>query len=401
MNRSMSIIIITLLFLTLGLPAQSPIITAPNGGETLILGQTVQITWTANGISQKLKLQLHQGGTVLGIIANNLDAVPSTYTWTVGRYGASTAAAGTNYRIRIVTTDNAKEDFSDRNFSIAAGSSSAPPAPPSSLHIAGTPPASTLLTISKPNGGESWLQGASGHITWNAMGLSGSNRLELWQGNNRIGHIAQNLTSGPGDYAWNIGNLEGGAKATPANNYRIKIINSGGQEDMSNRDFTITPEVRKMRHDPTDPVQINHPNLQQQNNMTNLELVAYAVINSFSVNGRTSSPLNDLIECYRSQGVACQASTFSKTQPVMYRYTLYLESPYNSMRYLIYQGAWIPQSNFTINLQYSGVLDKLFPDGLNGKPVPVAVRGSVWVEAKNTSQTEPPQRRTLEIDFHL
>ena len=383
------------------LAALSLVLNAPNGGETLILGQTCQIKWTASGINQKVKLQLHQGGTVLGIIANNLDAVPSAFAWTIGKYGGSTAAVGTNYKIRIVTTDNAKEDLSDRNFSITTGSSSEPPAPPTSLNIAGAPPAASFLTISKPNGGESWQQGAAAHITWNASGLSGSNRLELWQGNSRIGNITQNLTSGPGDHAWTIGNLDGGAKAIPANNYKIKIINSGGSEDMSNNYFTISPEIRNPRLAPNGPLQTNHPNLQQQNNMMNLEIVPYAVINSFAVNGRTSSTLQDLIECHRSQGIACQTSAFSKTQPVMYRYSLYLESPYNSHRYLIYQGAWTPQSNFTMNLQYEGVLNKLFPDGLNGKPVPVAVNGSVWVEAKNTSQTEPPQRRTLEIDFHL
>ncbi|MBE0665290.1 MAG: hypothetical protein IH584_05655, partial [Candidatus Aminicenantes bacterium] len=133
--------LLTFLFLiNWQLAARSLVLNAPNGGETLILGQTCQIKWTANGINQKVKLQLHQGGTVLGIIANNLDAVPSTYTWTIGRYGGNTAAADTNYRIRIVTTDNAKEDFSDRKFSIAAGSLSAPPAPPASLIIAGAPP---------------------------------------------------------------------------------------------------------------------------------------------------------------------------------------------------------------------------------------------------------------------
>jgi hypothetical protein len=119
--------------LALGLPAQNLTIIAPNGGETLTLGQTVQITWTATNVNQKVKLQLIRGGGALvGLIAGNLNASPATFNWTIGQYEGGTAAADTNYKIRIRTADNALEDASNGTFTIAVASTPPPP-PPSSF----------------------------------------------------------------------------------------------------------------------------------------------------------------------------------------------------------------------------------------------------------------------------
>jgi hypothetical protein len=133
-KRSIPVILIVLFGLALGLPAQSLVITAPNGGETLTLGQTVQITWAANNVNQKVKLQLIRGGGAqVGLIAGNLNATPSSFTWTIGQTDSGTAAADTNYKIRIRTADNALEDASNVTFTLAAASTPPPPPPPSSV----------------------------------------------------------------------------------------------------------------------------------------------------------------------------------------------------------------------------------------------------------------------------
>jgi hypothetical protein len=133
-KRPIPVILIVLIGLALGLPAQSLVITAPNGGETLTLGQTVQITWAANNINQKVKLQLIRGGgSLVGLIAGNLNATPSSFTWTIGQTDSGTAAADTNYKIRIRTADNALEDASNATFTLAAASTPPPPPPPSSF----------------------------------------------------------------------------------------------------------------------------------------------------------------------------------------------------------------------------------------------------------------------------
>ena len=93
-----------MLTLVAGSPAaQSIVINAPNGGETLTLGQTAYITWTASGISQNVKLQLlTSNGVQVGVIAKDLAATPGSYAWTVGQYSGGTAAAG-SYKVRVRT----------------------------------------------------------------------------------------------------------------------------------------------------------------------------------------------------------------------------------------------------------------------------------------------------------
>ncbi len=130
MKKTLTVFIAILIGLALNLPAQSLVITAPNGGETLTLGQAVQITWTASNVSQKVKLQLIKGGGALvGVIAGNLNATPCTFTWTVGQYQGGIAAADSNYKIRVRLQDGNIEDASNGAFTIAAAAPP-PPLPP-------------------------------------------------------------------------------------------------------------------------------------------------------------------------------------------------------------------------------------------------------------------------------
>ena len=56
------------------LQAQTLKLTSPDGQENWQLGSVHAITWTATGISQKVKLILLKDGAKVGLIADDLDA---------------------------------------------------------------------------------------------------------------------------------------------------------------------------------------------------------------------------------------------------------------------------------------------------------------------------------------
>lgn len=126
-------------------------VTAPNGAETLQVGQIFDITWTAsdpNGDAtiQKFEVKLStDGGTNFNLtIAPNVVGTLRKFTWTVP-IGFNT----TQGRIRVIVTDNqmaTAQDDSNANFTISDTGATA--------------------TLTSPNGGENLRFGQSFSITW-------------------------------------------------------------------------------------------------------------------------------------------------------------------------------------------------------------------------------------------
>jgi len=97
----------------------------------------------------------------------------------------------------------------------------------------------TILTLTSPNGGESWYINTIRNITWSSSGLSGNIRLELWKANKKLGNIAADIPIGNGNYTWFVGNCGPGI-ASPGNDYKVKIITANGlYNDSSNEAFSI------------------------------------------------------------------------------------------------------------------------------------------------------------------
>jgi len=195
-------------------------ITSPNGGEGWLTGSSQPITWMATGYSGTVRLVLFNGGAKVGQIAGNLPAGDGSYAWTVGQHAGGTAAPGRKYRIRILSTDNTLEDWSDAAFAIA-------PVP--------------TLWVADPNGGEYWTVGAAKTIRWSAVDV-GTIRLILYKDSAKVGQIADNLSAAGGSYAWTAGQHEGGT-AAPGPGYRIRLRSmSGTPEDYSDSGFTLCAE---------------------------------------------------------------------------------------------------------------------------------------------------------------
>jgi hypothetical protein len=192
--------------------AQSVTVTQPNGGETMYYCQTYQIRWTASGVSNFWNVEYSlNNGTTWTTEATNLSVAPVsgvyTYVWTVPANAPSTTAL-----VRITDfNDNAKQDLSNANFSVAAP-----------------------ITVTSPNGGETWQGLTSQSITWANPGTAGPFRVEYSVNNGSSWVIIQNSVSG-NSTSWTVPN-------NPNNAALVKVTNTANtcQNDISNANFTMS-----------------------------------------------------------------------------------------------------------------------------------------------------------------
>lgn len=193
-------------------------VTSPNGGETLDIGSTYDITWEA--VSGPLKITLLKNGVEEGVIANGVDASPGSYTWTVGLHSNGTALPGTGYTIKIKEKSTVLNDVSDAPFNLKG------------------------IAVTSPNGGNTWMLGDAYNITWAAHGITGNVRLLLYKDGVNLGVIASNLAPAAGSYAWTVGQHSNGT-ALPGTGYTVRIREIGTTVgDDSDAAFTILPTLK-------------------------------------------------------------------------------------------------------------------------------------------------------------
>jgi hypothetical protein len=191
-------------------------VTSPNGGENWKSGSAQNITWNAPGVSGDLRITLWKDGALQGTIAKDLDPGPGSYPWIVGQHEGGKAAVGTGYTIKVKEMGNPVSDFSDAPFNI------------------------TGITVTSPNGGESWQIGSNQNITWTTQGVSGNLKIYLWKDGILVGTIAKDLDPAAGSYAWTVGQYEGGT-ASAGTGYTIKIKEMGViGSDFSDSAFSLT-----------------------------------------------------------------------------------------------------------------------------------------------------------------
>jgi Leucine-rich repeat (LRR) protein len=96
-----------------------------------------------------------------------------------------------------------------------------------------------LLTLTSPNGGESWRLRTIQNITWTSWGLSGNVWLQLWKNNKKVDDIAVNIPITNSSYAWAVGICLMGT-ASKGSGYTVKICTKDGLYfDSSDAGFSI------------------------------------------------------------------------------------------------------------------------------------------------------------------
>jgi hypothetical protein len=181
-------------------------VSSPNGNEVWEIGSSYDITWTDN-IAEDVKIELFKGGVFNSTI---ISSTPSdgTYNWTIP---AVTQAS--DYTVVITSVSNGSiTDVSDANFTIQT----------------------STISVTSPNGGESWSAGTTQNITW-TDNINENVTINLYKGG--VFHsIISTSTNSNGSKEWVIPFTQ-----EDGNDYRIKItsVDNPGLFDFSDADFTI------------------------------------------------------------------------------------------------------------------------------------------------------------------
>ena len=180
-----------------------------------------------------MEIDLLKGGVKVGTIA---DAVPTgssgkgSYTWSMT--SSATATTGSDYQVSVQSTSqSAIKDTSNGYFTITpAGTSSSP----------GTAPS---ITVTTPNGGESWKRGTSHTVAWSYTGSPGSDvEIVLLKAGTEVGTIAHSISTGSGgkgSYTWPITSAP---TALTGSDFKVSVqsLSQPAVKDASNNYFTIT-----------------------------------------------------------------------------------------------------------------------------------------------------------------
>jgi hypothetical protein len=109
--------------------------------------------------------------------------------------------------------------------------------------VKGTLPPTPIesITVSAPNGGESWYVNSSHAITWTTANFTNNVKIELSINGGSSYTVLAASEANTGTYAWTVPN-------SPATTCRIRISDAtdGSPIDISNSNFTIAPEPTSM-----------------------------------------------------------------------------------------------------------------------------------------------------------
>jgi len=194
-------------------------ITSPNGGETLTAGQQITVRWNSYNLNHPVGITLVGQNNTQFFLGNWVASSIGSETVTI----PATVQAG-NYKINISTppeSSSGAEDTSDNYFTI---SSSTQPS----------------ITVTSPNGGETWKVGETHNITWQDNFTTSNNIVRIVlisQGAGILGLIYQGVDNGY--YAWNGQVSVGAGQYSGPGDYKLKICKGDACDDSDNY-FTIT-----------------------------------------------------------------------------------------------------------------------------------------------------------------
>jgi len=198
-------------------------LTVPNGGETWLTGTDHYIQWTSSDFSENVRIEINRaypGGAWSTIAASAPNA--GSCLWTVS--GDATASA----RVRITgTVSTLIGDTSAANFSIIV----------------------PILTVTAPNGGESYILGDVIPITWTSENAPGPVSIEFNRAYPGGGwEMLASEEDNDGEFAW-----PATGATSSACRIRISSVFNAVATDLSDGNFVIAGNAPAViLHDPLD-----------------------------------------------------------------------------------------------------------------------------------------------------
>lgn len=193
-------------FDNVALTAIDAAVTYPNGGETWPVGSVQTIRWTPSGFGSKVRIELSRDGGVSWKKLHDDKSNDGEYSWKV------TGPATIQARIRVSDKhDRNATDMSDADFRIGGGT----------------------ITVTSPNGGETWPIGSTQTIRWIPSGFGDKVTIELSRDGGSSWKKLHDAKSNDGAYSWNV---DGPATMRA----RIRVSEDGSDvTDTSDKDFRI------------------------------------------------------------------------------------------------------------------------------------------------------------------
>lgn len=154
-------------------------VTSPSASSSWEVGTAQSIAWTKTGsLSDYVQIELYKGASKVLDIATTTEN-DGAYSWTL----PTTLTAGTDYTVKVTTSDAAYSDFSD------------------AFTVTVTAPA---ITVTSPAAGASWSVGTTQSIAWTKAGaLAAFVKIELYKGGLKTLDIAAS-TENDGAYSWTL-----------------------------------------------------------------------------------------------------------------------------------------------------------------------------------------------------
>jgi len=207
-------------------PRNSITITSPNGGENWQRGTSHTVTWDYSGSPGSfVQIILLKAGAEVGIIIANTSigsGGKGSYTWPI----SSTGNTGSDYTVKVRSISQPTINDKSNNYF--------------TLSTASTTPS---ITVTSPNGGETWQRGTTRTVTWDYTGSPGSTvKITLVKGSTEVGIITSSISigsGGHGSYSWPISS----SASSTGNDYKVSVqsISQPAIKDTSNNYFTLTP----------------------------------------------------------------------------------------------------------------------------------------------------------------
>ena len=214
--------LLTLFFVTgnTAVSAGSLKVTAPNGGESWSTGKKYTIKWKKANGGKNVKIELLRSGKVYKTVSAKTKN-DGTHRWKV----PSSVKTSKNFKIRITSSTKAdRTDSSDKKFTIKKVASTT---------------SSADVKVTSPNGGESWQQGTTYKIEWDAGDVTSKVMIELRTGSGTSASTTLEIvaeTKNDGSYSWKIPTT-----VATGSTYEIRVSPaSGDKKDASDSNFSIT-----------------------------------------------------------------------------------------------------------------------------------------------------------------
>jgi hypothetical protein len=191
-------------------------ITSPNGGETLLIGGNFQIKWTSKDVANvKIDISTDGGANYSQTLVASTPS-DGVFDWN----SIAAALASGNVKIRISEVgDPTIFDVSDGVFTIKQQGSA------------------KFVTVTSPNGGESWFASSNQKITWTAHSDVTNVKIELsTDGGTNYSTVLTASIPNNGSFDWNAIDA-----ALIGNSLRVRISDAADASifDVSDANFTI------------------------------------------------------------------------------------------------------------------------------------------------------------------